>query len=281
LHIKHIDIAFCSRSNHNSGMPYNLDFKEFKFSHKVTEYPDMISGFFNHSHNLYELLLFIEGDVEYVIENKRYTLKPYDLLFIKPGEHHYLILKSRHRYERMVMRFPDYIVPKMIEPSLLKKTSLYNIEDSELLTLFKQFDTHASRFAGEKLNVLFMSMLTQLLIYFSEIGDHPENPPVVDETVEQILQYINDHICTPISINDICTAYYISKTKLYRIFFEAMKTPIAQYIRNKKIILAYNLIKNGQKPTQVYEEIGFTDYSTFYRTYIKVIGTPPSAKEEV
>lgn len=261
-------------------MAYNLDFKEFKFSHKVTEKPEMEKGFMYHAHNLYEILLFLDGDVEYVIENKKYTLKPFDLLFIKPGEHHYLKLQSTKRYERMVFRFPDYIIPKVIESSLHSKPAILNIKDTDLITIFNEFDEHAKNFSGEKLHILFMSVLTELLVYFNETGAQTEEAIVVDETVEQILHYINSNINTQISVNDICTSYYISKTKLYRMFYQAMKVPIAQYIRNKKIMLAYNLIKNGQKPTQVFEEVGFNDYSTFYRTYVRVIGSPPSNKEE-
>lgn len=258
---------------------YNIDFNEFKFSHKIDEQPEMLSGFLYHNHLNFEILLFIEGEVEYIIENRKYILKPFDVLFIKPGEHHFLKFLSKKRYERMVIRFPDYFIPKIIETSLKNKPALYNIKDSRLFEHFHRFDDYAACFSGEKLNILFMSSLNQLLISLNEFSANIEQPTVMDETIEQILFYINDHISSPISINEICSAYYISKTKLYRMFYENMNLPIAQYIKNKKILLAYNLIKNGKKPTQVAEDLGFSEYSTFYRTYLRIVGSPPSTKE--
>ena len=44
-------------------------------------------------------------------------------------------------------------------------------------------------------------------------------------------------------------------------------------------MIAYSLIQKGLKPTQVAENIGFLDYSTFYRTYVKVVGASPSDQE--
>lgn len=260
-------------------MSLNLNFNEFKFSHKVDTEPVEAEGFQYHAHNLYEILLFNSGDIEYVIENHRYKLKPNDLLIIKPGEHHYLNLLSTKAYDRMVFRFPDYFVPQVIANMLDAKPTLFNIQDKDILEIFKRFDRLANKFTGERLYLLCMNNLSDLLIYLTEVGDSHHELHLVNENIENILAYINENIKTPLSVNDICSKFYISKTKLYKIFYDAMKIPIAQYIRNKKIMLAYSLIKRGQKPTQVYEEVGFNDYSTFYRTYIKVVGSSPSDKE--
>lgn len=232
-----------------------------------------------HAHSLYEILLFLEGDVEYIVENHKYALKPYDMLLIRPGDHHYLKFLKESKYDRMVFRFPGYIIPSILDETFKQFPNLINVKDTCLIRIFERFDQHAEKFTSEKLYLLCVNTLSELLIYINEEKIENTQIEILDETVESILEYINDHIHEPISVQDICEHFYVSKTKLYHLFFEAMKVPIGQYIRNKKIMIAYSLIQKGLKPTQVAEDIGFLDYSTFYRTYVKVVGASPSDQE--
>ena len=55
-----------------------------------------------------------------------------------------------------------------------------------------------------------------------------------------------------------------------------MKAPIIQYVRTKKILAAHQMIENGAKPYQVAKKYGFDDYSTFYRSYVSIIGAAPA-----
>jgi AraC-like DNA-binding protein len=56
-----------------------------------------------------------------------------------------------------------------------------------------------------------------------------------------------------------------------------MKISIMDYIKQKKILLAQDLIANGTKPTLAAQELGFEEYSTFFRLYKKYLGCSPSA----
>lgn len=42
---------------------------------------------------------------------------------------------------------------------------------------------------------------------------------------------------------------------------------------------AHQHITKGMKPTKVAEMYGYSDYSTFYRTYLSVMGFPPSGNK--
>ena len=41
-----------------------------------------------HNHNDYEILLFLEGDARYIVEDNIYTLEPGDLILIRKHEFH-------------------------------------------------------------------------------------------------------------------------------------------------------------------------------------------------
>jgi len=50
-------------------------------SHKRIESPDK-SVYFNHIHDYCEVLLFICGDADYIIDGQTFHPSPYDLIFI-------------------------------------------------------------------------------------------------------------------------------------------------------------------------------------------------------
>ena len=59
-----------------------------------------------HSHNAYELIFYIRGDVTYLIEDRKYDLQMYDLVITRPAEHHYLRINSDADYERYNLLIP-------------------------------------------------------------------------------------------------------------------------------------------------------------------------------
>ncbi len=70
----------------------------------------------------------------------------------------------------------------------------------------------------------------------------------------------------------------ISKPQLCRIFKKATGTNMGQYITVKRLVTARKLLHDGAKPTTVYSECGFGNYSTFYRAYVKNFGEALSEK---
>lgn len=259
-------------------MKYNDEFGDFKFSHKIDQPAQMISGFQEHFHSIYEFLLFIEGDVAYAIENRQYKLKPFDLLFIKPGEHHYVNILSDKKYDRMVFRFPESLIPKTLVKTMREKPNLFKTSQTQIVDIFRKFDQYYPQIDEEKRNILYQAMLIEVIVLLSEMAGFQTEQPVIDPLIEEIIVYIHDHLFEDIKIDELCNRFYISKSQLYKSFIDAMKVPIAHYIRNKRVLHAHQLIQSGHKPTEVYDQCGFDYYSTFYRSYTKVMGFAPSEK---
>ena len=62
---------------------------------------------------------------------------------------------------------------------------------------------------------------------------------------------------------------------------EYMKISPKKFINMKRLSKAQKLISEGQKPTAIYSECGFTDYGTFFRNYTNHFGYTPSQKDEI
>lgn len=232
----------------------------------------------DHFHPLYEMFYFIDGDIEYIVENRRYELRPHDLLLIRPGEHHYFRIRSEKQYERMVVFFSDQMIPDAIAPILKEKGSLYSVGDTVVAEVFRRMDSHAGKYSGDALALLMESSLTELLVKFACLDREAVQPQQTHSGIDAVAEYISQNIEKPLNIDDICRQFGMSRSYLFKAFTESYHEPPKQYIIRKKIMIAQQLIASGERPISVSERCGFSDYSTFYRAYMRVIGAPPSGR---
>jgi AraC-like DNA-binding protein len=116
-----------------------------------------------------------------------------------------------------------------------------------------------------------------ILSYFSSLEESEKNKGnIYSQKMNKVINYINENLAEPLMIEDICKHFHYSKSYIVKEFKASLGVPIKQYIIAKKILLAESLISKGSKPTEIYNNCGFEDYSTFYRNYIKIVGKAPS-----
>ncbi len=98
-----------------------------------------------------------------------------------------------------------------------------------------------------------------------------------DDTLTlKILLYVDKNLMKDITLSELSEKFGVSVSYLSRRFFKTMRTPIMKYIRNKRMTEAKRLIEGGETPREVAKMMDFSHYSTFYRSYIRVIGNSPS-----
>ncbi|MGE5678170.1 MAG: AraC family ligand binding domain-containing protein, partial [Pseudomonadota bacterium] len=74
--------------------------KDFEFFH-LKDRRNMEFDF--HFHDFNKILVFISGNVTYLIEGKAYKLKPWDILLVSSSEIHKAIIGASGTYERMII----------------------------------------------------------------------------------------------------------------------------------------------------------------------------------
>ena len=79
-------------------------------------------------------------------------------------------------------------------------------------------------------------------------------------------------------IDLIAGQFYISKYYMMRLFKQETGYTLGQYISQKRLLLAKELLSSGVPGTQVCYDCGFKDYSTFSRAYKQLFGVTPSGR---
>ncbi len=239
----------------------------------VTEHPEVGKAVM-HSHDVYEIYLFLDGKTDYLVEGNKYRLRKGDVMLMRRGELHINSIRSGVTYKRSYINFD--ITGLLAETGNL---SLLDMFDKRPLGEYNHYkakdfpENHWQEYLQaicnaptkeEKLCYL-LPLLNDLAKRFPLLNNNPvdkEKNPVVD-----ICRYINSDLAGELSLEQLSGRFYLSKTHLNRLFKTNIGTTVGQYIKLKRLFKAKELLQQGAHPTEVYSLCGFHDYTTFYRAF--------------
>lgn len=272
----------------NMSTVYKYNDADFSLSHTLSQVPDQ-SQFKLHTHPKAELYYLIRGAGVFHIEGSAYPLEGGDLLLMQSAESHYIELDTTQPYERKVLHF-DLEVLKTVDPQGYLNTPFLAREPGKG-NLYKglqfpggssehYFDTMMMPAPDQRVSIF--AGLIPLLHTLCRLQAAPESQhaPVPDPVEYRILRYLNQNISQPITLADICQRFYISKSQLCRVFRNSTGVTVKRYLTVKRLVKAKQLIDSGIPPTHAYLQCGFSDYSNFYRAYVKYYGAAPTHRED-
>ena len=132
-------------------------------------------------------------------------------------------------------------------------------------------------------DVLCAGIVLQIVVLLSRWISEPREAVegvANDKKILDILQYINDNINSELSIDSIAEKFYISKFHMMRSFRAETGYTVHNYITNKRLLNARQLISSGEAATEVCYKCGFRDYSTFSRAYRKMFDESPAGRRK-
>ncbi|NMM62316.1 AraC family transcriptional regulator [Clostridium sp. P21] len=244
-----------------------------------------------HYHNFNKIVVFISGNVTYLIEGKAYKLKPWDILLVNNNDIHKAVIDPTGIYERIIIWVnSDFLIKHNSGCNLLtcfelaskKHFNLLRLEDKWISNiknlLFKIENAYKSEeFAYE---ILRSSLFLEFMVYINRLFLGMQNIKELsdieyDERISSILNYINENLSEDLSIDTLSSKFYMSKYHLMHKFKMQTGYTIHNYILQKRLIMSNSLIKNGKSITQTCIECGFSDYSNFVRAFKKNFGLSP------
>lgn len=95
--------------------------------------------------------------------------------------------------------------------------------------------------------------------------------------MEQIVQYIQNHIERDIRRTEIAEEFYLNPDYLSRLFKKEMGVQLKDFIVAEKMKVAQNLLRTTALPvSMVAAKVGYTNFSHFSQVYKKIIGRSPA-----
>ena len=228
-------------------------------------------------HIYHEIILFIDGNAEFISENLHMRLNPATLIVIPSQTYHQMIIHGdQTNYHRCVLQFGAIAELAGLVDRSLKNVQLF-VADREIRSLFDKL-IRTAKAKESHAPLLLRAVLILLLDALRAPKDIPKGDNHQSEVVRTAIEYINSNLHTDMTIRSIAQACNSSDSSLSHIFKKEMCIPIHKFIIKKRLMQAYHRICTGEAATIVAIECGFQDYSGFYKQYKKAFGFPPSHK---
>lgn len=264
----------------------NEDFRFFHLKDKKAEEHTF------HYHDFNKIVIFLSGNVTYVIEGKYYKLRPWDIIFVSSNELHKPVIDPNEYYERVIIWVnSNFLESHSMDDSDLftcfhsaakDKLNLFRLSPDNLTiikdTLFSLEKEVRDRDFGGK--ILQNSYFVQLIVYLNRLmlrskANTDEKDIQYDERIVSILTYINENLDCNLSIDSIASKFYINRYYLMHNFKNQTGHTLHNYILQKRLAKAAALVKTGLQAASVSEQCGFQDYSSFVRAFKKNFGFSP------
>ena len=255
-----------------------------------------------HYHDFYELIYIIEGEFSSLIEDRAVRMRKGDFLLIDKNVMHkyHPTEKKMDSSRRIILWISDQMLRELAagEPFLAEcfwgagpKLYHFPIYYEEILRGFLLKLAMSEILEGDdvqncgirevmdrgNLSLFFgyLNVLCKREEYLSstqEIVDHP--------LVEQVTGYIEAHIGEEITVEDVAETVHMSKFYFLRKFKEITGMTVHNFIVNKRIIAACQIMAEGKNITESWQQTGFADYSSFLRNFRKIYGISPKEYRE-
>ena len=243
-----------------------------------------------HSHNYYEILYICSGNIQYLVRSERYRIQKGDVLIIPPGVSHQPLLQEGRTeiYKRYVLwlstdfikgivpLFPDndFLCPTLLRTAGTRWSSISNkfyagIKETEQKDAGWQASVYGNTM--ELITMLYRAVLDKDLVPLKS---------EIPELLDNILVYIEEHLAENITLDDTGKRFFVSRSTISNIFRKEIGISFYRYVTQRRLVAAKNYILEGLSMENIAENVGFSDYSSFYRAFKQEYGISPRQFKE-
>lgn len=242
------------------------------------------ANFVLHSHEHYEIYMFIEGDSKYIVEGNTYNLEPHDVIIIKKHEMHRAYHNTPTQYRRCVLSvYPEFFIENKCEEyenifidfssKRGNKISADVVHSSGIYDTFLRMIKYSS-VQSPKAEHAAKATIVELLYLICTVKDF-SNADKINPSLKNVISYINANYTENFNLDELAQKFFISKYHICRSFKKITGLTVHEYITEKRLLKAKELKSDGMNLTDAAVASGFNDYSSFYRAYTKKYGISP------
>ena len=235
-----------------------------------------------HRHEICELLFLKEGNLTYTVEGQSYPLGPNCLVISRPMEAHFLTANGPTRYERYnLLLNPQHFSSRVYEAIPDHIRVIHFGSDTRVSNLFQSMDYYCNRGNQEMLRPILLHLAEEVLynVLLSQQEAVQSDIDTANPVLVQAIRYIEKNLMTPLRLETICEALYITKSHLHHLFAAHLHTTPRKYIMDLKLRMVQRELQSGRSPTDICTLYGFGSYAAFFRNYKQRYGVSPSQVE--
>ena len=239
-----------------------------------------------HSHPYHEYIYMISGKAHYYVEGSQYELNPGELMLIPPGVVHTGYYDT---YDRLIIQMDDFFWRQTVRQSGLAEAGctipdhlLIFHEDAGYKWGVRALIERAAAAMtipedGER-EMMYRILLAELTLAIRQIirENGLGKPTATNALVASVTNYIQEHYRdTDLTVTKLAQYAYVSREHLSRIFKEYTMQSIHDYLTELRMQHCRQAIADGKQILAACTESGFSDYSSFLKTFHKMYGITP------
>lgn len=271
----------------------NEDFRLFHLKDSLAQKMDY------HYHEFDKLILLLHGKVTYAVEGVTYFLQPWDVLLVQHSMIHRPVIDPSEPYERVVVWLgrewmrarsgPAEPLDTCFDAARQRGFHLLRTGPERRLEYMRTIQRLEEALCSTEFGAARMAdtLCQQLLIAVNRdiLADHTAREEKdsyrLDPKMEEILRYIAAHLAEPLPVESLAKQFYISRYYLMHRFKEVTGYTLHQYISQKRLLRAGELIRSGVPVMKAAEQAGFAEYTTFLRAFQNTFGMSPREFRQV
>ena len=238
-----------------------------------------------HSHVFFEILYCRNTcGAEYLVGSERYKLQKGDLIFVPPGVSHRPILPPQmtEPYIRDVLWVSQEFMESLYKSTRkAPHTTLLRTAGTKWEYLGELFRIGVAEAENQSLdweNAILGNSISLLSHMNRAYHDTINNLMTAEkpELLDHVLAYIEEHLSEKITLAEVAHHFFISESTITQTFRKKMGVSFYRCVTQRRLIAAKGLILEGLSMDAVGEQVGFTDYSSFFRAFKQEYGISPS-----
>ena len=231
------------------------------------------------THSFWEITYIDDGELITEVAGVDYVLKSHNLLFYAPGQPHSQRTENTCSYLTIIF---DMVIPE--NDAAILKNKIFDIDQKEI-DILSNF-IRASSDIFEYQNDILITSIQQLVVAILSKHKSVKKPALntsmqqryQNELLSEIALYIQENIYSPISVEDICYKFAMSRSSIQTLFKVNLDVTPKQYISDLKFSKAKQMIKNSTYSiSEISRMCGFSSIHYFSRKFKEQYGVTPTS----
>lgn len=233
-----------------------------------------------HHHDYYELEIVVKGELLHECNGKSMILRRGDVYILSPKDVHRIVTFQKTKIYNLCIYTEqcsksiarlllDEEYPRFgkVDDEVLRELDALHSALRDVLSSDGQYRTART----SALTTLLASRLFEMTT--AEVSLQTDQSY---STIAKAMSFIEAHLASPITLEEVAAASGYSRTYFSRLFKEIVGINFKDYLERERIELASDLLENEKMNiTEISYAVGFNSFSSFWRAFKKLKGVSP------